>query len=122
MFTHNGKEYKSKSAVAIEMLKAGDSRSKIALTLGITYQTVYAVEKKIGLAKAKDTTGTKKAKEPKATKPAKAKVEKKPAKVKKAKKVVESDYDIPSDPPMPEDLPDPAVIAFEEGKIPEDID
>jgi transposase-like protein len=47
MFTHNGKEYKSKSAVVRHMLEAGETRSKIALTLGITYQTVYAVEKKI---------------------------------------------------------------------------
>jgi transposase-like protein len=56
MFPFNGKEYKSKSAVVREMLDAGDARSKIALTLGITYQTVYAVEKKM-TSLAKKTEG-----------------------------------------------------------------
>jgi transposase-like protein len=56
MFNHNGKEYKSKSSVVREMLEAGESRSKIALTLGITYQTVYAVEKKM-TSLAKKTEG-----------------------------------------------------------------
>jgi hypothetical protein len=49
MFLFNGTEYKSKSVVALNMLKEDKDRTEISKALGITYQTVHAIMKKAGL-------------------------------------------------------------------------
>jgi len=54
MFTYQDVEYKSKSAVARKLLADGVKKSEIAKSLGITYQTVHAVQKKQEQALAKD--------------------------------------------------------------------
>jgi copper homeostasis protein CutC len=86
MFSFEGFEGKSKSEVALKMLKAEKGRMEISKALGITYQTVHAIMKKNGIkpviikkAKAVKTEGTK------TTKPAKT------AKVKKEKKAKVAD-------------------------------
>jgi len=43
MFTFDGRVYKSKSTVALQMLREGKSRMDISKALGIKYQTVHAL-------------------------------------------------------------------------------
>lgn len=52
MFTFEGKEYKSKSTVAVQMLKDGIGRMAISKALDIKYQTVHALMKKFDLKAA----------------------------------------------------------------------
>ena len=53
MFNFEGTDYKSKSIVALNMLKEGKNRMEISKILGISYQTVHAIMKKSGLKAAK---------------------------------------------------------------------
>lgn len=50
MFTFNGVDYKSKSVVAELLIKEHKlTRTEISNLLGVTYQTVQGVMKKLGL-------------------------------------------------------------------------
>ena len=62
MFNFEGKEFKSKSAVALEMLKEGKGRTEISKVLEMKYQTVHSVMKKNGLLASPKTN--KKVKKP----------------------------------------------------------
>jgi hypothetical protein len=81
MFTFEGTDYQSKSAVALKLLGEGKGRSEIAKLLDMTYQTVHAVMKKSGMV----ATPRKKAEKP--VKPAKT-TKKAPKKTKKIKTVI----------------------------------
>ena len=54
MFTYQDTEYKSRSEVARKLLTEGVKKADIAKSLGITYQTVHAVQKKMAQALAKE--------------------------------------------------------------------